>query len=156
MSFSPCLKTSYTIKAWVNSSVPLIPFLLKSRKKQSIHFNNVTVVAESLITRTLMKYINIYNYYSMEHSPWEPNRFSANQEIPHILWNPKILYRIYKCPAPVPILSQLDPVHTPHPTSWKSILILSSYLLLGLPSGFFSQVSPPKPWIRLSYITVDL
>ena len=29
--------------------------------------------------------------YSMEQSPsWEANRFSDSQEIPHILWNPKI------------------------------------------------------------------
>jgi hypothetical protein len=38
-------------------------------------------------------------------------------------------------PPLAPFLSQLDPVHPPHLTSWRSILILSSHLSLGLPSG---------------------
>ena len=38
-------------------------------------------------------------------------------------------------PPPVPVLSQVNPVDVPHPTSRRCILILSSHLRLGLPSG---------------------
>ena len=82
--------------------------------------------------------------YSMEQSPsWEANRFAVSQEIPHILWNPKVHYHIHTHPPPVPIPSQLDPVHIR--TSWRSILILSSHLRLGLPGGLFPSGFPTKP-----------
>ena len=34
----------------------------------------------------------------------------------------------------------------PHPTSWRSVLILSTHLRLGFPSGSFPPVSPPRPF----------
>ena len=82
--------------------------------------------------------------YSTEQSPSEANRFSASQEIPCVLWNQKIHYRVYKTPPPVPILSQINAVHAPQPTSWRSILILSSHLHLGLSSGLFPSDFPTK------------
>jgi hypothetical protein len=52
--------------------------------------------------------------YSMVQSPsWEANWFAASQEIPRILWNPKIHYRTHKRPPPVPVLDQPNLVHIP-------------------------------------------
>jgi hypothetical protein len=96
-------------------------------------------------------------YYSMGRRPfWDGSRFSSSQEIPHILWNRKVYYRIHKSPPPVPVLSQINPVHGLHPTSRRFILILSRYLCLSLPSGSFAQVSPLKPCIHLTSSTYVL
>jgi len=59
----------------------------------------------------------------MEQSPsGEANRFSATQEIPRILGNPKDYYRIHNCPYPEPAWSSPQP---PHTTSRRSILIFT-------------------------------
>ena len=80
--------------------------------------------------------------YSMVQSPsWTANWFAASQEISRI---PKVHYRTHKRPPPVSILGQPNPVHIPHPTSCRSILILSTHLRLGLPSGPILSGFPSK------------
>jgi hypothetical protein len=78
--------------------------------------------------------------YSTEHSPWKANWCLASQEIPRILGNTKFHYHVRKCMWPLPILSQLNLVHTPTSYFLKSILILSSYLCLGLPRSLFVRI----------------
>ena len=61
-----------------------------------------------------------------------------------ILLNPKVYHRIYKSPPPVHILSRSIMSMPPHPTSWRSILILSPHLRLGLPSCLLLSGFPTK------------
>ena len=67
------------------------------------------------------------------------------KNIPRILWNQKVHYRIQKCPPPVFTWARSILSIPPHSTSWRSTLILF-YLL---PAWVFSlvsftQVSPTK------------
>jgi hypothetical protein len=55
----------------------------------------------------------------MEPSPyWEADSHLSSQIIP-LLWDPKVRYLIEKSTQPVPVLSQMNPVHTLLPHLFK-------------------------------------
>ena len=83
---------------------------------------------------------------------WAADCLAASQEIPRILRNPNVHYRTHKRTPPVS-LSWASPIQStcPHPTSWRSILILSTHLRLGLPSGLFPTGFPTKTLYPITY-----
>jgi hypothetical protein len=52
-----------------------------------------------------------FTYLLMELSAsWEAANCAATQELPSVLWNPKVHYRLHKSPPLAHILSQIDPI----------------------------------------------
>jgi len=65
----------------------------------------------------------------MDHtSSYEADSHSAIQEIPNLLWNPKVHYRVYNSLPLVIILIQMHPVHNfkPYAPNMYSNIILQS------------------------------
>ena len=103
-------------------------------------------INKCLLTYLLPSLLTYLLTYSMVQNPsWAANWFAASQEIPRISRNPKVHYRTHKRPPSVPILGQPNPVHIPTSHLLEIyILILSTHLRLGLPSGLLPSGFPTK------------
>jgi hypothetical protein len=72
------------------------------------------------------------------------------KKFPAILGNPKVHYRVHKSPPLVPIWASSIQSIPSHPTSPRSIIILSTHLRLGLPSGLLVLAFPPISYMHSS------
>jgi hypothetical protein len=89
----------------------------------------------------------LMNY--MEQNPfWEANSRSTSQEIPCLLWNPKVHCHIPKSPPLVRIQSKPS-----YPVSRRSILIISSHLHRRLP-GFLLLRFSNEDFICISLLPI--
>ena len=92
----------------------------------------------------LLTYLLTHSLHpSIQQRPWEVNQFPTSQ-LPFILWNPKVPYRIHKCSPPVPILGQISPIHASPLHLLKIHFNVVFHLCLGhssvlFPSGFHTK-----------------
>jgi hypothetical protein len=78
--------------------------------QHSILSSSVGLITGELVEYFLISFNHTIN--SIKHGPsWEADSFSASEEIPLILCNPKVHYCTHKPQPTVPILSQINPLH---------------------------------------------
>ena len=73
---------------------------------------NQFIVLGSLVT----SHLYFHSYLLTPRSRVLLEKLTSSQlvnKFPAFFWNPKVHYHIYECLPPLPVLSQIDPVHAP-------------------------------------------
>jgi hypothetical protein len=104
---SSITKWQYGHKEPENESFRQKNIILFAWQKNHTLRSNICRVVESIVNR-------VCNYLSGAES-LDANRSLASQYIPRILWNPVFYYHIHKNVLPIPILNQINPLHSPIP-----------------------------------------
>jgi len=105
----------------------------------------ITMMMRSQHRHAVYAYYTYLLPYSTVQSPfWEANWFEASQEI-RAFHGTRMFINALTSVRQL-CLSWASPIQStyPHPTSWRSVLILSTHLHLGLPSGLFPSGFPSK------------
>jgi len=82
--------------------------------------------------------------YREQNSSWEANSSSLSKRITHIPWHRTVRDQLHNSPPFVPILSQINPVHTLSFSSWRKFFIVQPYLCLVLPSHLLLSSFPTR------------
>ena len=133
----------------------LLPYLLTSLFTYLLYLLAylLTYLLPYLLTYLLTFLLTYLLTYSLQQNPsLEAKRYSSSQEILRILCGePRRFITVTSARhLSVSWATSIQSRH-PHPTSWRSILILSSHLVWVSQVASVLQISPPKPWIRLFY-----
>jgi len=72
----------------------------------------------------------------------DANSHLAHQEIPHLLWNLKVHYRVHKITQLVPILSHMYPVYNSPPYFSKIHIIIIIIIIIII----FPSMTRPSEW----------
>jgi hypothetical protein len=125
-------KSMFLIKLIIKNICRHMLYISNERGPRTLHYtpdSGQTVTGLHLQHIERQVAISCYTYLLTELSlSWEAANCAA---LPSILWNPKVHHRVHKSPPLVPIMSQIDPVHT-IPSSLSKI--------------YFNNFHPPTSW----------